>query len=120
MKIMTILLLALATEAAVEIVLHGFPLKPLRELATKTTFTRKLFSCGWCLSVWVGTVLYAFTMLVSPVVMYALVIQRAANVLHALYERCRKGTPRWFDEDDAEAELDKTSSPAARPDWVKA
>lgn len=115
MKIIMLFLVALATEAAVEIVLHGFPLEPLRKLAQLTTFTRKLFSCGWCLSVWVSAFLYAFTALVSPVLVYVLVVHRASNIMHASYERIRKGTPRWFDEDD----LDKTSSPAERPDWVK-
>lgn len=78
------ILAIVATEAIVEIILHGYPFQWLRKLAGKWTFTSELFGCGWCLSVWVGAAMFAVVLAGGWIILVPLAIHRLSNVFHFL------------------------------------
>lgn len=80
--ILNIILAVIATEAVTEILLMGEPFEWLRRLMFRHDFTAGLFSCGWCLSVWVATGLFVLATFLSPVILIPLVIHRLSNVFH--------------------------------------
>lgn len=87
------ILAVVATEALVEILIHGYPFEWLRKLAKKTTFTGELFSCGWCLSVWIAAGVFIVVYLGFAIVLVPLVIHRLSNYLHYIYGILRR--IRW-------------------------
>ena len=89
--LLNIILIAIATEAVTEILLAGEPFEWLRRIMFRHAFTADLFSCGWCLSVWVATGLFLIASLISPIILVPLVIHRLSNVFHDICSWINKG-----------------------------
>ena len=87
---LNIILVTIATEAVTEILLMGEPFEWLRRLMFRHSFTAELFSCGWCLSVWVATGLFLLATLVSPIILMPIVIHRLSNLFHDFMGRVGK------------------------------
>jgi len=82
--LLKIALLAIATEAVTEILVESELFEWLRAIMRKTEFTAALFSCGWCLSVWVAGTLLLLTHLGLFVIVILFAVHRLANVWHNL------------------------------------
>lgn len=94
------LILAIATEAAVELCKKAAPLQGIREWAiNKTPFLYSerqqshLLECPYCLSVWAGALaMTAFFFMDSTVVLFitgTLILQRLSNFLHLFFSYLR-------------------------------
>jgi len=82
---MKLILAAIATEAITEILIHaGFLNKP-RAWLSKVGFFKELFSCGWCLSLWVGLFVFGLLYLRLEIALIPIVIHRLSNYLHVIY-----------------------------------
>lgn len=88
-----LIILTIATEAAVELWKRAAPLQEVKEwVISKTPFlysqrlSTHLLECHYCLSVWAGTLaMIGYLYMDSPAVVFIvgiLVVQRAANFLH--------------------------------------
>lgn len=75
-------LAVIATEAVVEIVLHGRPFAWLRRLMAKRDLTNELFNCGWCLSTYVAAAMFAVVLSGWWIALAPLAIHRLSNVFH--------------------------------------
>jgi hypothetical protein len=115
------LLIALAvTEAVTEIVVASELFEPVRRVMQRAGKLGALFTCGYCLSVWVGVgVSYLLRIdlgLVHPGVdplLVGLVVHRASNVLHELISRLLNRHPfqaRVFKT------VQRVEAPASSPD----
>jgi Na+/H+ antiporter NhaD/arsenite permease-like protein len=96
--ILKIILLAIATEAVVEILLESELFEWLRAIMRKTEFTAALFSCGWCLSVWVATFWFSMSAIGLYWLAIPIVIHRIANLYHNLTHWMER--EKLEDEDD--------------------
>lgn len=74
----------IAVEAAVEILIHSPLFVWLRRLGPS------LFTCGWCLSVWVAT--GAFMLIIADLwwLMIPFALARMSNVFHEIYGILRR------------------------------
>lgn len=89
MAISEFLMLVIAVEAITNILTKGEIFHSLQEWAEqRETFTQKLFSCSYCLSVWVAALLVGPCMLYPQVkaCLWIFVVHRIANVFHTLYD----------------------------------
>ncbi len=81
-----------ATEAIVELIVSADITLWVRKLASDIDkilgilFFGKLFSCGYCMSVWVAAILFLW---IPNWVLLIIIAHRASNVLHELFSR-------WF------------------------
>ena len=78
------LALIIATEAVTEIIMAAelAPLVWLRKVASKITFFKELLQCGWCLSLWVATILLITVYLGGEIAVFLFAIHRLANLFH--------------------------------------
>lgn len=119
MKIIILLLLAIASEAIAEIITSSELTDPFRRKWKKWTyredkpptnnyfqyfkvFIDKLVSCGYCTSVWTSAfvAIWSPTFLQIPIINWlvmTLVIHRLSNWVHVLYELIRKGRVKTHD-----------------------
>jgi len=72
----------IATEALTEILLHSELLDRPRKFISKLPFLEALFSCGWCLSFWVGGVVFGIIILGLDIILLPIVFHRLSNFLH--------------------------------------
>jgi hypothetical protein len=95
--------LVLVTEAIVELVIKSEIFRPVREQIFKAgDWFKKLFSCGYCFSVWVATGLVFLSQTSYPLVgnkfldlaLAALVVHRLSNILHNVID---KWTDKYYD-----------------------
>jgi len=95
--------LVIATEAVVELVVKSDIFRPLRTAVSHLgEWFQKLFSCGYCFSVWVATGLVLITQLSYPLTgnkfidlgLAVLVVHRLSNVLHNVID---KWTDKYYD-----------------------
>jgi hypothetical protein len=87
LSVTALIVVGLATWQAVEIYRHSSLFESWRHaIEGSENLLDQLLSCGWCLSVWVATILAIAVYL--PLVqffVYGLAISRLANVLHDAY-----------------------------------
>lgn len=84
--ILTLVLTVIATEAVVTLLRGGSIFSKLQDWAEpEETILQKLFSCGYCLSVWVALVLWISTLFTVSVVA-VLAVHRLSNAAHHLQE----------------------------------
>ena len=88
--LLDLLLKALAVEAISEIVTKSTLFSPLQHWArAKDTWMKRLFSCAYCLSVWVSFVVcFFFTTFSLPLLLEIFIVHRLSNYLHHAYEIC--------------------------------
>jgi len=80
-----LILLVIAVEGLTEIILHsGLFAKP-RVFLSRFRYFKKLFECGWCLSVWVGFFVFGILLLGLEIVLVPIVLHRGSNYLHVIY-----------------------------------
>lgn len=91
-SMLALIVVGLATWQAVEIYRHSSLFENIRYVLQgppdhkPENFVEELFSCGWCLSVWVAVVLAAlFYIPLLSLFVYGLAISKVANVLHDFY-----------------------------------
>lgn len=89
--ILKIVLLAVATEAVVEILAESELFEWLRAIMRKTEFTAALFSCGWCLSVWVAAFWFAMAEIGLYWLAIPVVIHRLSNLYHNVTHPLERG-----------------------------
>lgn len=98
-----ILLCVLLTELTTELVIKSEIFKPVRDVIFKGgEWFQKLFSCGYCFSVWAATGVVVLTNTSYPLVgndfvnlgLMALVVHRLSNVLHNVID---KYTDKYYD-----------------------
>jgi len=92
-----IILAVVATEAITEILLHSNLFRRPRKFLARAWFFREIFSCGWCLSVWVATVVCITIYTGLWYILLPLLIHRLSNLFHVAYEIVRKirWLPKW-------------------------
>jgi hypothetical protein len=85
-QISDLLILALATNQAVEIYRHSPLLAELRaNLESEPGFVGKLAQCNWCMSVWVAAFLAVFWLSLPALMCWpiaALAVSRLANLIN--------------------------------------
>jgi len=80
------ILAIIAAEAITEILIASELLDGPREwLAKKHALLRTFTECGWCISVWVAVVVYAFMVYKLDALLVIPVIHRMSNLLHDLF-----------------------------------
>jgi len=80
------ILAIVTTEAVVEILIHSELLdKPRQYLMNHSWFFQKLFSCGWCLSLWIAAAVFGIVSAGWQIILVPIVIHRASNFLHLGY-----------------------------------
>ena len=98
-----ILMAAILTELITELVIKSEIFKPVRNLFFKLgDWFKKLFSCGYCFSVWAAAAVVFLTNTSYPLTsnhwldlgLMALVIHRLANILHNVID---KYTDKYYD-----------------------
>lgn len=89
-----LILAIIATEAITEILLHSDLFTRPRNFLKRAWFFRKIFSCGWCLSVWVASVVCITIYLGLWWLLLPFLVHRLSNLFHVGYEIARK--VRWF------------------------
>jgi len=98
-----ILLCVILTELITELVIKSEIFKPIRNTLFKLgDWFRKLFSCGYCFSVWAATGVVVLTNTSYPLVgndfvnlgLMALVVHRLSNILHNSID---KYTDKYYD-----------------------
>jgi hypothetical protein len=78
-----IVLSAIAVEAVVEILLHSELFAWLRKIGWP------LFSCGWCLSVWIAAGAFGLILAGLWWLMIPLAVHRLSNAWHEIFGRLR-------------------------------
>ena len=98
-----VLLCVLLTELTTELVVKSEIFRPVREVIFKLgDWFRKLFSCGYCFSVWAATGVVVLTQTSYPLIgselldlgLMALVVHRLSNILHNVID---KYTDKYYD-----------------------
>lgn len=89
--ILKLIVLAIATEAVVEILLESELFEWLRIIMRKTEFTAALFDCGWCLSVWVAGAFMLLAHLGLFIIAILFAIHRLSNLYHNLTHGMERG-----------------------------
>ena len=83
--ILKLILAVIAVEALTEILLHSALIKRPRAWLCRFNFFKELFSCGWCISLWVGLFVFGLLLLRLEIILVPIVFHRASNYLHAVY-----------------------------------
>lgn len=101
---LSLLILAFVTEASVELVIKSEFFRPLREQIFRLgPWFKKLFTCGYCFSVWVATAaVAAVPTVILPLSDLPLVnalitvflVHRLSNVMHNVID---KWTDKYYD-----------------------
>jgi len=73
------------TEAITELLLHSALLNKPRTWLCRFNFFKELFSCGWCLSLWAGLLVFGLLLLRLEIILVPIVFHRVSNYLHAVY-----------------------------------
>jgi len=98
-----VLMAVLLTELLTELVIKSDIFKPMRNVIFKLgDWFQKLFSCGYCFSVWAAAVVVLLTDTSYPLTgihwldlgLMALVVHRLSNVLHNVID---KYTDKYYD-----------------------
>jgi len=76
---------AIGIEGITEILLHSTLLEKPRKLLCRVKFFDDLFSCGWCMSLWVALFVLGLFLLNLEVVLIPIVFQRISNFIHVFY-----------------------------------
>lgn len=102
--ILTLFVLAFITEAIVELVIKSEIFRPIRENIFKLgTWFQKLFTCGYCFSVWVAlAAVNAVPEVILPLsdvflvdsLLTVLVVHRMSNITHNVID---KWTDKYYD-----------------------
>ena len=108
----------LATEAIVELIVASEVLFNTRDwIAQRSIFFGKLVNCGYCVSVWVAALMFAYYLPIGQymellcvnrfvwvitLIAKAVIVHRLSNVLHELFSR-------WFHRKWSQIELIHTN-----------
>ena len=104
MLLIQVLLCVLLTELVTELVIKSDIFRPVRSVFFKLGgWFSKLFSCGYCFSVWVAAGVVFLTDTSYPLVgkdlldlgLMALVVHRLSNILHNMID---KYTDKYYDQ----------------------
>jgi small basic protein len=97
--ILELLVAVVVVEAATELVVGSAIFLPLRSYMGKWSFTSKLFTCGYCLSVWIAAlvaIVVPFMVVENYLINFVietLLFHRLANFFHELLSRYFKRLP---------------------------
>ncbi len=102
--IFTLLLLALATEAAVELVIKSSIFESIRKHISKLgSWPEELLKCGYCFSVWIAagiilvvpsTIINVSPWLAVNFLITVLIVHRLSNITHNVID---KWTDKYYD-----------------------
>jgi len=79
------LIAIIAVEGLTEILLHSALFDKPRVFLSRFRYFKKLFECGWCLSLWVGFFVFGILLLGLEIFLVPIVLHRLSNYLHAIY-----------------------------------
>lgn len=77
------LVIIVATEGIVEILVHSPLFAWLRKIGLP------FFSCGWCLSVWVGGIAFLLFLSGMSWILVPFAVARMSNLFHEIFTRIR-------------------------------
>jgi ABC-type iron transport system FetAB permease component len=95
--------MSFATEAVVELLVKSVVFEPVRKFVSRVNWFKQLFSCGYCMSVWVAAAAVACVpVAVMPlsdfvlvnILATTLVVHRLSNVMHNVID---KWTDKYYD-----------------------
>lgn len=94
--VLVLLTMAFATEALVELLVKSEFFRPPREFVSRWAFPKKLFNCGYCMSVWVAMgMIAAIPTVMLPlsdwpfvnVLITLLLVHRMSNIMHNVIDK---------------------------------
>ena len=106
-----LLALIIAVEAVTEILVASEIFAKLRELTYKiSVFLGKLFSCGYCMSVWISTLFVCFC--VTPELSYYPIVDKFITifVIHRLSNIWHEFISRWLNRAPISLAIHKTET----------
>jgi hypothetical protein len=87
------LIAIIATEAITEILVDSEILDGPRRFLSCSSFLKKMFECGYCMSFWAGLFVFSILLLRAEVVLVPIVFSRLSNFMHDGFMIVKKRRP---------------------------